>query len=340
MAKLNLRVRHEGGQGVVKGLDPEDSIEKLISHSLEVLGVGDADTGAVKMLSGFPPKPLDLSDRDRSIDSIGVRTGDTIIFQNINTSSSSSSSPSNSSNPCHSSSPSNSTTPNPKPETALRPLCSDGGQPESKRLKIDPKHEKLERKVVPADNSCLFTSINFCMSGEVVSSENSAFMREVCATVVRLDADKYSEAYLGRENEAYCEWIMRKDSWGGAIEVQILAEYLEVEIVVIDIISGSRTIFGECKGFDSRMCLIYDGIHYDPLYRRTENGSMKTLHSSKDDSVLHAALNTANEAHAAHAYTDTARFKLKCLVCGKRLEGEKEAQKHAQELKHTNFSEV
>ncbi len=25
----------------------------------------------------------------------------------------------------------------------------------------------LYRQVVPADNSCLFTSINFCMSGEV-----------------------------------------------------------------------------------------------------------------------------------------------------------------------------
>ena len=35
MAKVNLRVKYEGGQGVVRGLDPEDSLEKLISHSLE-----------------------------------------------------------------------------------------------------------------------------------------------------------------------------------------------------------------------------------------------------------------------------------------------------------------
>ena len=52
-----------------------------------------------------------------------------------------------------------------------------------KRLKTDnstpqnSQSSKLRRKVVPADNSCLFTSINYCMSGVLVSSEHSAFMR-------------------------------------------------------------------------------------------------------------------------------------------------------------------
>ena len=92
MAKVNLRVRHEGGQGVVKGLDPSDSIEKLISHCLEVLGVQEIDVDAVRMLSGFPPKALDLSDRDRNIESLGVRSGDTIILENLKPSTSSSTS--------------------------------------------------------------------------------------------------------------------------------------------------------------------------------------------------------------------------------------------------------
>ena len=39
------------------------------------------------------------------------------------------------------------------------------------------------------------------MSGEVVGSENSAFMREVIASVVGSDQEKYSEAILGRENK-------------------------------------------------------------------------------------------------------------------------------------------
>ena len=94
--------------------------------------------------------------------------------------------------------------------------------------------------MVPADNSCLFTSINYCMSGEVVASENSAFMREVIASVVAADQDKYSEAILGRANKAYCTWIQGKDAWGGAIEVQILAEYFQVEIMVVDTKSGKK----------------------------------------------------------------------------------------------------
>ena len=95
-------------------------------------------------------------------------------------------------------------------------------------------------KVVPADNSCLFTAINYCMSGEVVASENSSFMREVIASVVGADQEKYSEAILGKANKAYCNWILGKDAWGGAIEVQILAEYFQVEIMVVDTKSGKR----------------------------------------------------------------------------------------------------
>jgi len=197
----------------------------------------------------------------------------------------------------------------------------------------------MERQVVPADNSCLFTSINYCMSGEVVASENSAFMREVIASVVAADQDKYSEAILGRANKAYCNWIQGNNAWGGAIEVQILAEYFQVEIMVVDTKSGSQTIFGENQNFPQRMVLIYDGIHYDPLFLRDISG-VKTVHSSSDERITRLALAFAEEAKAAHQYTDTTGFTLKCLVCGTRMKGEAEAQQHAMTTKHTNFSEV
>ena len=167
------------------------------------------------------------------------------------------------------------------------------------------------------------------MSGEVVGSENSAFMREVIASVVGSDQEKYSEAILGRENKAYCNWIQGKDAWGGAIEVQILAEYFQVEIMVVDTKSGnngwktifhllnihypgSQTIFGETQNFPQRMVLIYDGIHYDPLFLRyfssncdfpkqivlscRDSGEVKTVHSSKDQRITGLALVVA-EVH-------------------------------------------
>ena len=78
--------------------------------------------------------------------------------------------------------------------------------------------------------------------------------REVIASVVSSDLEKYSEAYLGRENHKYCTWILSKDAWGGAIEVQILAEYFQVEIAVVDTKSG-WTGWGEDKAQISRSSL-------------------------------------------------------------------------------------
>lgn len=311
---------------MVRGLVTEDSLEKLISHSLEALGMEETkESDSLKLLSGFPPKPLDISDRDKSISSVGIRSGDTIIFQ-VSQGQSSTKSTNEQSAP-------------PQPRQV-------DGESNQKRLKTDnpppqnSSNSKLRRKVVPADNSCLFTSINYCMSGALVGSEHSAFMREVIASVVSSDQEKYSEAFLGRNNSDYTRWIQTKDAWGGAIEVQILSEYFQVEIVVVDTMSGSFTRFGESHNFPTRMVLIYDGIHYDALFSVGPGGTEVSVHPTSDLSILDKAKATAKEAKEAHNYTDTAGFTLKCLVCGTRLKGETEAQKHAKTTTHTNFSEV
>merc|ERR1712130_730368 len=242
-----------GGQGVVKGLDSEDSIEKLISHAMETLGVTDQQGATLKLLSGFPPKPLDISDRDKSISSIGIRSGDTIIFQI-------SSSPASKAESSMNETSTTVKTPCPQQDS---PPTSDVSH---KKLKTsDRSQSKLHRKIVPA--------------------ENSSFMREVIASVVGSDPDKFSDVFLGRPNADYCRWILDKDAWGGAIEVQILAEYFQVQIVVVDTISGCMTIFGEALNFPSRMVLIYDGIHYDPLYYSASDGSTQTVHPTSDSSI-------------------------------------------------------
>ena len=149
------------------------------------------------------------------------------------------------------------------------------------------------------------------------------------ASVVSSDQEKYSEAFLGRSNSDYTRWIQTKDAWGGAIEVQILSEYFQVEIVVVDTLSGSFTRFGESHNFPTRMVLIYDGIHYDALFSVGPGGSevavhpttdlrldlkyseQKLVHSRISFSILDKAKATAKEAKEAHNYTDTAGFTLK-----------------------------
>lgn len=91
-------------------------------------------------------------------------------------------------------------------------------------------------------------------------------MREIIANAVAADPDEYSEAFLGRPNADYCKWILKADSWGGAIELSILSKFYGLEIAVIDSINAIINRFGEDQHYAQRVFLIFDGIHYDPLY--------------------------------------------------------------------------
>lgn len=46
-------------------------------------------------------------------------------------------------------------------------------------------------------------------------------MRKIIADHVAQDTDTYSEAILGKPPKAYCDWIQKSDSWGGAIELSV-----------------------------------------------------------------------------------------------------------------------
>ncbi|XP_023346813.1 ubiquitin thioesterase OTU1 [Eurytemora carolleeae] len=334
---LTLRVRYPAGQGVLKDINPTDTIQKLITQSFDVLGIENSNSDHLKILSGFPPKPLDISDRQISIGSTEIKSGDTLIYQfdkpGIGTGDTVV-------QPTKEKEPQSNGMVFGGSASAVGGTKHSGPTPDEgrKRLKADSDVE-LKRQVVPADNSCLFTSINFCMSGEVVKSEHSVFMREIIATTVAGDPEKYSEPFLGQTNERYCAWIQGKDAWGGGIELQILAEYFQVQIVVVDTKSGCLTKFGETGNFSQMMILIYDGIHYDALYLPSSQ-SKRSVFNTSENSILESALKLAEKEKLAHNYTDTAGFTLKCLVCGHRMMGEKEAQSHAQSTKHTNFSEI
>uniref|UniRef100_A0A8C4NJ42 Ubiquitin thioesterase OTU n=1 Tax=Eptatretus burgeri TaxID=7764 RepID=A0A8C4NJ42_EPTBU len=206
-----------------------------------------------------------------------------------------------------------------------------------------PVHKILKRRVVPADNSCLFTSIGYvtdCDGGEV-NPTRSRDLRGIIAKAVAADCDLYSEALLGKPNKEYCRWIMREDAWGGAIELSILSSHFNREICVADTQSLRIDRFGEGSGYKHRVLLIYDGIHYDPLELETDPGKPpQTTFSTCDDMVLILAQELAQEAHQRRQYTDLGRFTLRCLACQRGLTGQREAQQHAQETGHVNFGEV
>jgi ubiquitin thioesterase OTU1 len=108
-------------------------------------------------------------------------------------------------------------------------------------------------------------------------------MRQIIAESVSSDTDNYSEAVLGKPNPEYCRWILKPDSWGGAIELAVLSNFYGLEIAVVDTLNAIINRFGEDQHYAQRVFLMFDGIHYDPLYlepfevHRLKNGLVRLI---------------------------------------------------------------
>ncbi|KAL5503137.1 hypothetical protein EMCRGX_G010043 [Ephydatia muelleri] len=202
-----------------------------------------------------------------------------------------------------------------------------------------PQEAVLRREVVPADNSCLFKSISILLDGR--TRETTSELRDLVGGIIFSDPAKYNSVFLGRPNMEYVEWIMKNDSWGGGIELSIFSEHFKVEIAVVDIQSQRIDLFGQNGGYENRILLIYDGIHYDPLVLATPSGAVvQKVFSVADSVVLAKAQAIAKDACKMRQFTDVHNITVRCLVCGKGLAGPAETQKHAMDTGHINFSEV
>jgi len=200
----------------------------------------------------------------------------------------------------------------------------------------------LVRRVIDADNSCLFNSVGYVLQQR--DRKAARKLRQVVVDAVSANQETFGEAFLGRANTEYCEWIKKEDSWGGAIEVSILSKHFGVEIVIVDISNTRIDRFGEDENYSDRVLIFYDGIHYDALALTPQEGSPeefdKTVFSSVSDAdILDAALKLAEMAKKKKLFTDTAKFQLRCLVCQQGLTGEKDALEHATSTGHQNFAE-
>ncbi|KAI8987023.1 hypothetical protein BDB01DRAFT_784306 [Pilobolus umbonatus] len=189
------------------------------------------------------------------------------------------------------------------------------------------------------DNSCLFRSIGYLISRDVTMATQ---LREVIANVIRDNPSDYSSAALGQPRDQYIQWIQKKDSWGGAIEIAIFSDHFGVEIDSIDVQTGRIDQFGKGK-HQNRVLLLYSGIHYDALALAPTADSPTdfdtTWLSVEDASIDKAASEMARRLRQKHQYTDMANFTLKCEQCNTNLKGEKDAQEHAKTTGHTRFAE-
>lgn len=306
MAGFVIRVKTKTGQKVVNGLSSNDTVLQLKKKLCELT---DFKMNLLHVLSGFPPKTINLNNDNLTINDCGIVSGDTLIVEEKQQ-------------------PINDI----KINEPRSHIVDSEGFTDSTGILI--------KKIVPSDNSCLFTSVGYVLNGSI-DSNCSGFMRELIANAVASDPEEYSEAILGKPNKSYCEWIMKPDSWGGGIEVSILSKFYGIEIVVVNSVSGIISRFGEDQHYSHRVFLIFDGIHYDPLYMEPFNGgSIQTLFPTNDERVLLEATQLAKEAKSSRQFTDVQNFTVKCMDCNIDLNGEKAATQHAKDTGHTNFDEV
>jgi len=304
---MAILLRVRGPKGVV-------SVElRLEEHTLEsfLLHVQSvAGVGEGCALSGYPLAPLHQSGLS------SLRNGDTLVWKETQTSFSQAEAP--------------------------PPVREEPAAPTPAAAHM-PGGALLVQRVVPADNSCLFASISLCTTG---STDMARALRTLIAEAVLADEGLYSEAYLGRIPADYAAWVLQPDSWGGAIELSILAKHLAVRIDAADVDTQNVFRFGEDMSYTTRVLLLYDGLHYDAVTQSAFAGAPPEfdlrqfdLASVDDVAVSHAFSELVASRHALGQFTNTQNFTLRCTACRVGLSGESEAREHARSTGHQTFSE-
>lgn len=303
---LMLRIKTKHGIETISSLTGASTIAELRS---EVSALTNLSVESVKLLRGFPPKPLEGLDSATTLAELHLKSGETLIAEE---------------------------------DMSARKVQLEKNYRDEMSKQCEHGAGILTRRIVPADNSCLFTSVDFVLNdGARVDTDAMQSLRCIIADAVADDPVTYNEAFLGQPNDDYCIWIKDESSWGGAIELSILSRHYHVEIDVIDTQSGRIDRFGQSENYNTRVLLIYDGVHYDPLVMESADGAtVSTVFPTSDDAVLSQAIEIGAEAKSCRQFTDVRNFTLRCLICQTMLRGEKEAMEHGSRTGHANFGEV
>lgn len=320
---LRYQVRHKGGQERLQ-LEADTTMGTFAELLAEKSGI---PVKRLKLRAGFPPKPLGPGlEATASVSSV-VPSGESLIAEESD---------------------------EPTVAMPMEPEAEGGAATSSASAVQRPLAPKDAppvntsgvgvRRVVDADNSCLFTSLGYVLLGK--DRKAGMALRDVVAKEVLADPDNYNAAVLEREPSAYAEWIKGTDHWGGGIELAVLSDHFSAVIMAWDIQTKRCDRYGEDKSYKQCVHLIYDGLHYDALALsiledvppESEEFDI-TVFSPEDEFMTRQAKVVVEKMHKAKSFTDTASFTLRCLVCQKGLTGEADAVEHAKATGHQNFAE-
>ncbi|KZT68150.1 OTU-domain-containing protein [Daedalea quercina L-15889] len=330
-----IRLRHPKGVTTLQ-IDVDNA--SVLDLQQQIYAATDIPPSQQDLKSGYPPQSLTLIP-ELPLASLGLKGGDqlTLIQQ-----AGASSAPFTASPP-RPSAPSSAAPRSSAPQAALPSVGATHAQgPYS----VPTEGGYLVHRIVPDDNSCLFSSIALIFEQDM---GKAPMIRQIVADAIRKDPETWSDAILGRPREEYISTILKPSTWGGAIELTILASHYSTEIASVDVETGRVDHFTPPPARDSgnRCILVYSGIHYDAATLAPMLEAPAEFHQTvvpitmegDSDAVVVAAKKLADILRSKRAYTNMATFTLRCQVCKKGLKGEKEARSHATETGHVEFGE-
>ncbi|KAK1925855.1 hypothetical protein DB88DRAFT_485387 [Papiliotrema laurentii] len=333
-----VRLRHPRG---VTTLDVEPETQTIEDLKVLIFSASEIPPSEQDIKFGYPPKAL--TQNDGPLSSIPITRGEQIIVTAVPAVPATNPvpEPRPAYTPAPSVKPMNDAISAPSPPRPQTPLAENDIPLENAESVALPGRDAgfLQLRVVPDDNSCLFSSIAVVFEGGI---QGGKALRQVVADAIRNDPDNYPDVVLGQPRETYINKILHPDTWGGAIELSIFSKHYRTEISSFDVATGRCDRFGEGE-YDSRCILVYSGIHYDAVSLSPLPVSPPSFHTTvfpvSDTSIITAAEKLIAQLRARHYYTDTATFDLKCGTCGVGLKGEKGAREHAMQTGHVDFGE-
>jgi ubiquitin thioesterase OTU1 len=222
---LNIRFIYENNNYTI-AVDPNASFLNLKEKIKEELKKNSiyVDVNGISIKLGFPPKTIEgNADDSKNMKDLKISNNEQLRVEIKN---------------------SNKNFPEVVNKLPGENITSTSSNIGNKTDQIDFSKFSVLRKIIAADNSCLFNSINYAINQSISEPQ---LMRELIATEILSNPEIYNAAILEKDPDKYCDWIMRNDTWGGGIELSILSKLLDITLAVADIKHCKIEYIGEVK---------------------------------------------------------------------------------------------
>jgi len=356
---MKIRYKAPNGPGTLDLPNGDDAtVEDLLDAIRAATGRDESSDVTIKY--GWPPKALTLEQGDETCKSLGLqRESLTVVFPDSNGGAATAKGgdvPGKASGSAGSwAGPDLGAAPGRESGDAI----GNGGMKtvadQGVSVKIPENNSELVLRVMPDDNSCLFTAVGGCLRGLPIpnSSPSTSYtpelLRRIVVEHIRSNPAKYTAVVLDAASPAaYCDRMLRPNVWGGAIELGIISEIFELEICSVDVKTNNVYRYGEGAGYKQMCILVYSNIHYDRIAESLVPGSadvdfevVRWDIDGRSEALLDKARELCRVLREEHHYfTDTSEFVVSCNTCGWIGQGEKQVVNHSRLTGHTDISEI